>query len=287
MERALSASLLPLLLALTPAPLAEHQAACAGKDGWSDPAPPIRVFGNVYDVGTCGIVALLVVGPRGHVLIDGATAEAAPGIARNIERLGLQLSDVKLILGTHEHVDHAGGLAALKRLTGASLRLSPAATKVLATGKVDPADPQLGVIEPPPVARPGPPLRNGETVAVGALRLTAHFTPGHVMGGTSWTWRSCAGRRCVRIAYADSLSAVSADGYRFTRHPERIAALRRSVATVAALPCDLLITPHPSSSDLYPRLTGDKPLIDPTACGAYAARAESGLKARLTKERLR
>ena len=283
----MSASLFAIALALTPAPLAEHQAACAGKDGWSDPAPPIRIHGNVYDVGTCGIVALLVTGPRGHILIDGATAEAAPGIARNIRRLGLRLRDVKLILATHEHVDHVGGLAALQRLTGATLRLSPAATRVLATGQVDPADPQFGLIDPAPPARTGRPLRDGETVAVGPLRLTAHFTPGHVMGGTSWTWRACKGTRCVRVAYADSLSAVSADGYRFTRHPDRIAALRRSFATVSALPCDLLITPHPTSSDFYARLAGEKPLIDPAACRAYAARAETALDARLAREAAR
>ena len=209
--------------------------------------------------------------------------DVGDGVVRRLFDLGLS-PHVDAIAITHEHVDHAGGLAALKRLTGAALRLSPAATRVLATGQVDPADPQLGVIDPLPAARPDRPLRDGETVAVGPLRLTAHFTPGHVMGGTSWTWRSCEGTRCVRVAYADSLSAVSADGYRFTRHPERIAALRRSVATVAALPCDLLITPHPSSSDFYERLAGEKPLLDPTACRAYAARAETGLNARLARE---
>ena len=85
------------LAAANPATVAEHQAACAGKDGWSDPAPPVQVFGNVYDVGTCGIVSLLITGPRGHILLDAATAEAAPSIAANIERLGFKLSDVKLI----------------------------------------------------------------------------------------------------------------------------------------------------------------------------------------------
>ena len=62
------------LAAATPASFAEHQAACAGKEGWSDPAPPVKIFGNVYDVGTCGITSLLITGPRGHILFDGATA---------------------------------------------------------------------------------------------------------------------------------------------------------------------------------------------------------------------
>ena len=110
-----------------PASIAEHQRQCAGKDGWSDPAPPVRIFANVYDVGSCGIAVLLVAGPKGHILIDGATAQAVPSILRNIARLGLSLSDVKYLLSTHEHVDHAGGLHALQQATGATLIASAAA----------------------------------------------------------------------------------------------------------------------------------------------------------------
>ena len=277
-----------LALAATPAPTPalfdEHQAACAGKEGWSDPAPPVRIYGNVYDVGTCGIVVLLVTGPKGHILIDGATAEAAAGIAQNIQRLGFRLNNVKLILASHEHVDHVGGVAELQRLTGAELRLSPAATHVLSSGKVYGADPQYGAIADPPAARPGKALRDGETVSVGPLRLKAHFTPGHVGGGTSWTWRSCGSKGCLKIAYADSLTAVSAEGYRFSDHPVKVAELNRSFRTVSGLPCDLLITPHPGASNLYDRLAGKALLVSDQACRIYAARGEEFLAKRLAKE---
>lgn len=271
-------------LATAAAGIAEHQAACAGKNGWSDPAPPIRIFGNTFDVGTCGITVMLVQGPRGHVLIDGATAEAAPQILRNIRRLGLRPRDVRLILASHEHVDHVGGLAALQRATGAAIRLSPAATAVLRRGAVAADDPQLGVIAAPPAARTGPPVKDGETLRVGPLRLTAHFTPGHVAGGTSWTWRACAAKRCHAIAYADSLSAVSRDGFRFADHPRRVAALRASFTTVAALPCDLLITPHPDASHLYERLAGSALLVDRGACAVLAKGAAAALDKRLADE---
>ena len=108
-------------------PLPEFFAQCEDKDGWSDPAPPIRVFGNVYDVGTCGIVVLLIAGSEGHVLIDGATAEAAPLIATNIEALGFALGDVEWIVTSHEHYDHVGGVAELQALTGARVAASAAA----------------------------------------------------------------------------------------------------------------------------------------------------------------
>lgn len=127
-------------------------------------------------------------------------------------------------------------------------------------------------------------VRDGETLALGSLRLTALSTPGHSPGGTSWTWRSCAGATCRTIVYADSVSAVSTDGYRFTDHPAYVATLRHSIDRIARLPCDLLITPHPSASDLYSRLAGEKPLADRRGCARYAAAGRTGLDRRLARE---
>lgn len=285
------ASLAALLLAGQPAPVspsgAALAAACEGRDGWSDPAPPARIFGNVYYVGTCGITALLITSPAGHVLIDGATAEAAPGIADNIRRLGFRPRDVRLILTSHEHVDHVGGVAALKRLTGARLGARAAARAVLESGRVDPADPQAGTIPGfagVPVDRV---VRDGETVRIGALRLTARATTGHTAGSTSWTWRSCEGRVCRRFAYVDSLTAVGPDSYRFADHPALVARFRATFARVAALDCDVLVTPHPSASNLFPRLAGTAPLADRGGCRAYAAAGARRLDDRLAREAAR
>lgn len=267
-----------------PASIAEHQRQCAGKDGWSDPAPPVRIFANVYDVGSCGIAVLLVAGPKGHVLIDGATAQAVPSILRNIERLGLALSDVKYLLSTHEHIDHAGGLHALQQATGATLIASAAARPLLESGVPASDDPQRGGIPGFTGARVGRVVKDGGIVTLGPLRLTAHLTPGHSPGGTSWSWTSCAGRTCHAIVYADSLSAVSADGYRFTDHPAYVARLRASIAKVAGLRCDLVISPHPSASNLYERLAGKARLIDAKGCATYAAAARKRLDDRLASE---
>ncbi|TAJ78700.1 MAG: subclass B3 metallo-beta-lactamase [Sphingobium sp.] len=267
-----------------PASMAEHQRQCAGKDGWSDPAPPVRIFANVYDVGSCGITVLLITGAKGHILIDGATAQAVPAIIANIERLGVRPRDVKYLLSTHEHVDHAGGLHALHQRTGASLIASAAARPMLESGTPARDDPQHGGLDAFTGARVGRIVRDGEAVTLGSLRLTAHLTPGHSPGGTSWSWTACAGKNCRRIVYADSLSAVSADGYRFADHPAYVARLRTTIAKVAALRCDLLITPHPSASALYDRLAGTVPLIDSKACARYAAAARSNLDKRLARE---
>ena len=267
-----------------PATMAEWHTACDGKEGWSDPAPPLHVFGNTYDVGTCNITVLLITSSKGHVLLDGATAEAAPSIAANIERLGFKLSDVKLIGASHEHFDHVGGVAELQRLTGATVMSMPAAYLTFETGIVNREDPQWGLHKPFPAAKVGIMLSDGFVARQGPLSLTAYATPGHAPGSTTWSWRSCDGKRCVNVVYADSVSAVSADEYRFSDHKKYVAAFRDSLFKIARLRCDLLITPHPSASKFYERLAGEAPLIDRNACKAYADRGRAALDERLAKE---
>ena len=125
---------------------------------------------------------------------------------------------------------------------------------------------------------------NWPEASVGPLELTVHATPGHAPGSTSWTWRSCQGRRCVNIVYADSVTAVSADSYRFSDHPKYVAAFRKSLNRIARLPCGLLITPHPAASNLIDRLEGKAPLIAPGQCRTYAANGAKALTERLTRE---
>lgn len=276
--------------AATPAPAVEGVTVeqfldqCEGHDGWSDPAPPLRLFGNVYHVGTCGIVALLVTGPEGHILFDGATAGAAPLIAANIERLGFKLDEVEWIVTSHEHHDHVGGVAELQRLTGARLAARAEARRALETGRLDPSDPQAGLHDPFPAARVDRELRDGEPLVVGPLVVTLHATPGHALGSTSWSWRSCEGSECRKVAFADSVTAVSSDDYRFSEHPDYVAMFRQGMDAIAAIDCDLLITPHPGASTLHERLAGDAPLADEAACRNYAGFGRRNLDERLARE---
>jgi len=267
-----------------PATLAEWHAACDGKEDWSAPAPPLHVFGNVYDVGTCTITVLLITSPKGHVLLDAATAGAAPSVAANIERLGFRLHDVRLIGSSHEHLDHAGGIAALQERTGAVVMAMPAAFNALETGVVDESDPQSGLHPPFPGAKVGIILFDGQPLRAGPNTLTAYATPGHAPGSTSWSWRACEGQSCVTIVYADSVSAVSADSYRFSDHGGHVIAFRNSLRIIGHLKCDLLITPHPGASNFIERLDGKAPLIGDGQCRDYAARGAAALDARLAKE---
>ena len=258
---------------------------CKDWDEWDKPAPPVRIHGNTYLVGTCGISAILVTGTDGHVLIDGGTETGADLIAANIRALGFKLGDVKYLLHSHEHDDHVGGIARLQQLTGATLVASAAAARVFATGTAGADDPQAGMNKPFRAATVGRTITDGDTVRLGNLQLTAIATPGHTPGALSWRWESCDGGVCRTMVYADSLSPISRDDYRFSAHPAYLAAFRQSIARIADSRCEILLTPHPSASAMRDRMTRVKPLFDPEGCRAYAAERTKALDERLAKEK--
>jgi metallo-beta-lactamase class B len=253
-------------------------------EAWNKPAPPVRIHGNTYLVGTCGISSILIVGDRGNILIDGGTEEDADLIADNIRALGFKVEDIKYILMSHEHFDHAGGIAKLQRLSGATLVASAPAAKAFGSGTPTPDDPQSGINKPFPPASVGRVIGDNGEVRLGNLMLTAMATPGHTPGALSWRWVSCDGGVCRTIVYADSLTPVSRDDYRFSDRAAYVAAYRASIAKVAASPCEILLTPHPSASAMPDRLAVGKPLFDADGCKAYAASRTKLLEDRLAKE---
>ncbi len=260
-----------------------------GMQGWDTAAPPQHVHGNTWYVGTCGISALLLTSPEGHILVDAGTEKAAPLVEASIRTLGFRVEDIRYILSSHEHHDHAGGLARLQQDSGAPVLAGLASVDTLLRGASDERDPQYHeTARFPPVAQVRA-VANGEVVRLGALAVTAHATPGHTPGGTSWSWTSCEDEACVGIVYADSVSAISDDHYRYSdeaTHPGVVAAFGRSLDTLAGLDCDILVSTHPIASQLWSRLgpAASQPLIQPDACQAYAARGRKGLQARLQQE---
>lgn len=269
---------------------------------WNAPAQPVRLFGNAYYVGTRGLSAVLLTSPNGHVLIDAGLPESAPHIAANIRALGFRVEDVELIVNSHVHYDHAGGIATLQRASGAVVAASPASAPVLRTGHSGPDDPQYGGPGPvrgvAGVALAFPPVPNvrvvadGDTLRVGPIVIVAHFTPGHTPGGTSWSWRSCDGQECRSFVYADSQTPISVDGFYYSRsttYPSAVQDFERGFAVLERLPCDILVTPHPSASRLWERLEARErgapdALREPDACRRYAASARKRLVDRLARE---
>lgn len=157
-------------------------------------------------------------------------------------------------------------------------------------GRGDRSDPQFLSAKPFPANAKVRRIADGETLTLGEVALTAHATPGHTLGSTSWTWESCEQRHCVHIVYADSLSAITDDEYRYTdegQHAGVVAAFEASIAKVAALPCDILLTPHPDASRMWERFgkSAADLLIDTDACKRHAQDARDNLEKRMAKER--
>jgi len=262
---------------------------CSADPGWDDPATPRRIYGNTWFVGTCGISALLVTSEEGHILIDGATAKGGALILANIRALGFKPKDVRAIVFSHEHSDHAGGLAALQAATGAPVLARGPAVDALKRGTSNRSDPQFLVSEPFPGVSRVQVIADDELVKVGPRALQAVPTPGHTIGGTSWTWQSCQDDICRQIVYADSLTAISDDVYRYSdeaAHAGVVERFRQTLSRVSALKCEILLTPHPAASGMWSRIgpKATEPLVDATACHSYAQKATERLDKRLADE---
>ena len=272
--------------------------ACASCDEWNREREPFKVFGNTYYVGVAGLSSVLIAASNGLILLDGALPQSAPLIDASIRKLGFRTEDVRLIDNSHAHFDHVGGIAALQRLSGARVAASASGARAMARGEPTEDDPQYRSGHDAamrfPTVRDVDVVTDGQSLTVGGVPITAHMTPGHTPGSTTWTWRSCEGGRCLNVVYADSLNPVSDDGFRFTgdaTHPSRIDAFRKSIATVDRLPCDVMISVHPEFSQLDEKLAArargvtPDPFIDANACHAYAAAASRTLATRIADEK--
>lgn len=258
---------------------------------WIGPQAPIRVYGNSYLVGFEGMNVGLIDTGKGLILIDGAVPQSVRSVEANLQKLGFRIQDVKLILSTEPHFDHAGGLAALARDSGATVLAGGWAVTVLKQGKSTPDDPQAAWLEAFPAVSRVRAVKDGEAIRLGNVTVTARATPGHTPGSMSWTWRSCEGRACKTMVFASSLNPIAADGYRFTRHPQMVAGFRATQARVRAMPCDILFSAHPDNSggvEKYARLAKGvrpNPYVDPGACRAYADKSAAALTQRLADEK--
>lgn len=263
-------------------------ASCVNDPSWIAPQKPFRIYGNTWNVGPRGLGVFLITSPAGHILIDGGVPEGAALIEANIRSLGIDLHDIKWILNSHEHCDHAGGIAQLAKDTGAQVIASSAGIPLLERGGHN--DPQYGDSFSYPPVHVTRAVTDGESLRLGGLLLTAHLTPGHTQGNTTWTWQSCEGTRCLNIVDIGSLSAPDYKLVDNPNSPDIVKDYESSFTKVAALPCDIALAPHPGMVDFWARVDkrdqGDTDaLIDPTLCRAYAKNASVSLEEKLIEQR--
>ncbi|MEM8601278.1 MAG: subclass B3 metallo-beta-lactamase [Bacteroidota bacterium] len=222
------------------------------------PDAPFRIAGNLYYVGHTGVSAFLLTGSDGHVLIDGGYPENGPMIAESIAQLGYDIADVKVLLNSHAHADHAGGLRFLQDASGAALWVSEGDAEVMASGGA--GDPTLGPFRHMgalglgrfPAPRVDRRFVDGDTVRVGSIELTAHVTAGHTRGCTSWSFPMVERDRTL---LAVSICSLKLFPFVSVAEPEAYPGIRadyeRSFATLRSLPADLFLASHPIWFDMH------------------------------------
>lgn len=259
---------------------------------WRTPAPAHQLIGNIYYVGASGVSSFLITTPAGHIVLDSAFEDCVPGIVRSIESLGFKVTDVKFILGSHAHIDHTGGHAALQKLTGAQIVSSAADAKLLASGGSDDFSPfpkELMRYTPVQANRI---IADGESISLGGVTLTAHLTPGHTRGATTWTMDVEHEGKRLPVVFFSSLSIVEGTSLvQRPPYPEIVADFQATFAKLKALPCEVWLSPHGGQFSLAPKLArldnGEKPnpFIDPAGWKRVLTMGEAAFQRQLEAER--
>jgi metallo-beta-lactamase class B len=253
----------------------------ATKVGGQGPAEPFRIAGNLYYVGASDVAAFLITGPEGHVVLDGYPS-TAPMIMASIAKLGFDIKDVKVLLNSEPHPDHAGGLTVLQQASRAELWASEASADALASGGDDP-DMLLPVralfwigLVGYPAARVDHRFKDGDTIRVGPIALTAHITGGHSRGCTSWSFPVRDGDRVLNVVSACDLGVLGV-----ARYPEQAVDFERSFRVLRSLPADIWVTCHARQWGRYRKFVASAtaknpvdPFIDPAGYRAYIDTAE-------------
>jgi metallo-beta-lactamase class B len=263
-------------------------------------ADPHHIAGNLYFVGTPDLTSFLLIGSEGHVLIGGTSEQAAYKIIDNIEQLGFAAKDVRILLATDPHDDEAGGFAALQQATGAELWASEANAEVMASGgRDDPSNTYrpyqlmkwVGVTDYS-APRVDHRLADGQVVRLGDLALTAHITPGHSPGCTTWTFVVRDRDRPLNVVHRCDLSVPpGASLVEPERYPGIRADFERSFRTLGSLPVDIWLTAAGRGYGRYRKydasLTADdpvRPFIDPAGYRKSIDGAEAAFRTLLAEQ---
>lgn len=254
---------------------------------WNEPYAPFTIIGNIHYVGTEGVSAFLITTPKGHILTDGILAQSVPQIIANVRTLGFDIRDVKYLLNSHAHIDHAGGLAGLQRASGAIMVASAADRPTLEAGAIG-----FG----PTKDMPFPPIRvdrvvkDGDMVTLGGVTLTAHLTPGHTQGCTSWSMPVRGADGASHTALFHCSTTVAGQSLVPESWPGMIAAFRATFAKLRALRADVFLAPHNSFFDLETRrarqIAGDaNAFVDPDALHKINDEMEQAFEAELARQK--
>jgi len=256
----------------------------------NQPVAPFRILGNLYYVGASDITSFLIVTPKGNILLDAGFVQTALQIQANVKTLGFRMEDTKFLLNSQAHYDHTGGLAQLKKLTGAQMVASEEDALMLEAGGH--GDSYFGdkyVFQPVHVDRR---LKNGDTVSLGGTAMTAEITPGHTKGCTTWTMTVEEAGKSYHVVFVCSTSVLSEirliDN---AQYPGIERDYEYTFRRLRQLPCDIFLGAHGNFFDLLGKnerlRRGDKPnpFIDPEGYKKYLDSSEAAFQKELRAQR--
>jgi metallo-beta-lactamase class B len=249
---------------------------------WNAPVEPFKIIGNIYYVGAAEVASYLIATPKGLIVIDGGFAETAPMIEANIRKLGYDPGTIRILLNSHAHFDHAGGLAKLKDDTGARLYASEGDAPLLERGGK--GDPQFGDTLLFPPVKPDAHIQDGDRVSLGGTTLVAHITAGHTPGTTTWTMRVRSGGKWHDVVFVGSPTVP--DNYRIVgnpKYPNEIDDYRREFVTLKSLPCDVFLASHGSFFHLKEKMAGGS-FVDPEGYKKFVDRMEAAFEEVVKKQ---
>ncbi|MBA2588187.1 MAG: subclass B3 metallo-beta-lactamase [Alphaproteobacteria bacterium] len=223
---------------------------------WSVPQKPFHVIGNIYYVGMAGVSAFLIVTPAGNILTDGGLPESAPFIEKNIQALGFKLSDVKILLNSHVHFDHSGGLARLKADTGAKFYASTGDKPFLESGHIPYGPSSLIDTTPIHVDRA---MKDGESFTLGGVTMTANVLPGHTRGCTTWTRPLTDAGVTHKVMFFCSISVAGNPIAGKLAYPTIVSDYRASFARLKKMDADIFLAPHGGQFHMEEKLAKMKP----------------------------
>jgi metallo-beta-lactamase class B len=274
-------------------PISKNHAASERMfNAWKTPQAPRHIIGNINYVGPGGVSSWLITTPEGNILIDTTFDDCVPRICDNIEKLGHHVGDIKIILSTHAHSDHTGGHAAMKKRTGAQIISSAADAHLLETGGVDDFSPFPKDLMTYPPVKADRIVQDGETVSLGGVSLTAHLTPGHTKGATTWTMPLTADGKIYQVLFFSSVSI--AEPTPLLSNPDYPGIADDFAATfkkLKTLPCDIFLAPHADQFGLAGKLTRldagatPNPFIDPDGWKKFLTNAENTFLKQLAAEK--
>ena len=278
-----------ILSAFMPVPLLAQ--ADPTSRSWNQPVEPYRILGNLYYVGASDIASFLITTPEGHIILDAGFEETVPMIRDNVKKLGFKIEDVKTLIIGHAHFDHVGGLADLKALTGAKLAVSEADAALLASGGKDDYLFTSETFHFKPVQADRL-LKDGDTVTLGGTTLTAHLTPGHTKGNTTWTMKVKEGDKTYDVVVLGSPTINPGTVLKgMPKYPNVGEDYAKTFRVLKSLPCDVFLATHasffdgPGKAEKLRAGAKENPFIDPQGCRAFIDRREKMYNELLEKER--